>query len=149
MTQAINQTEQVQKYADQLCETLTDARADHMKRIRQNKDGGFDPWNLDEEGNYKPEDHPDYFTFIIGKRYLKVVVMEWKDDAQYGRINAAPAGYVAASVHAFIDKKTGDVFKAAAWSAPAKGVRYNILTQTETLLKRAGNDGGFGGYLYY
>ena len=149
MTQTINQTEQVQKHAEQLCETLTDARADHMKRIRQNKDGGFDPWNLDEEGNYKPEDHPDYFTFIIGKRYLKVVVMEWKDDAQYGRINAAPAGYVAASVHAFIDKKTGDVFKAAAWSSPAKGVRYNILTQTETLLKRAGNDGGFGGYLYY
>ena len=149
MTQTINQTEQVQKNAEQLCETLTDARADHMKRIRQNKDGGFDPWNLDEEGNYKPEDHPDYFTFIIGKRYLKVVVMEWKDDAQYGRINAAPAGYVAASVHAFIDKNTGDVFKAAAWSAPAKGVRYNILTQTETLLKRAGNDGGFGGYLYY
>jgi hypothetical protein len=149
MTQTINQTEQVQKYAEQLCETLTDARADYMKRLRQNKDGGFDPWNLDEDGNYKPEDHPDYFTFIIGKRYLKVVVMEWKDDAQYGRINAAPAGYVAASVHAFIDKKTGDVFKAAAWSAPAKGVRYNILTQTETLLKRAGNDGGFGGYLYY
>ena len=149
MTQTINQTEQVQKYAEQLCETLTDARADHMKRIRQNKDGGFAPWNLDEEGNYKPEDHPDYFTFIIGKRDLKVVVMEYKDDAQYGRINAAPAGYVAASVHAFIDKNTGDVFKAAAWSAPAKGVRYNILTQTETLLKRAGNDGGFGGYLYY
>ena len=149
MTQTINQTEQVQKYAEQLCETLTDARAAHMKRIRQNKAGGCDPWNLDEEGNYKPEDHPDYFTFIIGKRYLKVVVMEWKDDAQYGRINAAPAGYVAASVHAFIDKKTGDVFKAAAWSSPAKGVRYNILTQTETLLKRAGNDGGFGGYLYY
>ena len=149
MTQTINQTEQVQKYAEQLCETLTDASADHMKRIRQNKDGGFDPWNLDEEGNYKPEDHPDYFTFIIGKRYLKVVVMEYKDDAQYGRIYAAPAGYAAASVHAFIDKKTGDVFKAAAWSSPAKGVRYNILTQTETLLKRAGNDGGFGGYLYY
>ena len=149
MTQTITQTEQVQKYAEQLCETLTDARADYMKRLRQNKDGGFDPCNLDEDGNYKPEDHPDYFTFIIGKRYLKVVVMEWKDDAQYGRINAAPAGYVAASVHAFIDKKTGDVFKAAAWSSPAKGVRYNILTQTETLLKRAGNDGGFGGYLYY
>ena len=48
-----------------------------------------------------PEDHPDYFTFIIGKRYLKVVVMEWKDDAQYGRINAAPA---TVSVHALLIK---------------------------------------------
>ena len=150
MTQTINQTEQVQKYAEQLCETLTESRAAWMKSIRFDKeDGNYSDRYLDQDGNYKPEDHPDYFTFIIGKRYLKVVVMEYKDDAQYGRINAAPAGYVAASVHAFIDKKTGDVFKAAAWSSPAKGVRYNILTQTETLLKRAGNDGGFGGYLYY
>ena len=150
MTQTITQTEQVQKYAEQLCETLTDARAGWMKSIRTDKkDGTINPCWMDENGEYKPEDHPDYFTFIIGKRYLKVVVMEYKDDAQYGRINAAPAGYVAASVHAFIDKNTGDVFKAAAWSSPAKGVRYNILTQTETLLKRAGNDGGFGRYLYY
>ena len=149
MTTLTTQTEQVQKYAEQLCETLTDARAGWMKSIRTDKkDGTINPCWMDENGDYKPEDHPDYFTFIIGKRYLKVVVMEYKDDAQYGRINAAPAGYVAASVHAFIDKKTGDVFKAAAWSAPAKGVRYNILTQTETVLKRAGNDGGFGGYLY-
>jgi len=147
MTTTTTQTEQVQKYAEQLCETLTDARAGWMKSIRTDKDT-LNPCWIDENGDYKPEDHPDYFTFIIGKRYLKVVVMEYKDDAQYGRINAAPAGYVAASVHAFIDKKTGDVFKAAAWSAPAKGVRYNILTQTETVLKRAGNDGGFGGYLY-
>ena len=147
MTTTTTQTEQVQKYAEQLCETLTDARAGWMKSIRTNKDT-LNPCWMDENGDYKPEDHPDYFTFIIGKRYLKVVVMEYKDDAQYDRINAAPAGYVAASVHAFIDKKTGDVFKAAAWSAPAKGVRYNILTQTETVLKRAGNDGGFGGYLY-
>ena len=147
MTTLTTQTEQVQKYAEQLCETLTDARAGWMKSIRTNKDT-LNPCWTDENGDYKPEDHPDYFTFIIGKRYLKVVVMEYKDDAQYDRINDAPAGYVAASVHAFIDKKTGDVFKAAAWSAPAKGVRYNILTQTETVLKRAGNDGGFGGYLY-
>ena len=142
-------TQTVETLAQEYCEKITEANEAWLKNLRLNEDGTFDPWHLDEDGNYKPEDHPDYFTFIIGKRYLKVVVMEYKDDAQYGRINAAPAGYVAASVHAFIDKKTGDVFKAAAWSSPAKGVRYNILTQTETLLKRAGNDGGFGGYLYY
>ena len=31
------------------------------------------------------------------------------------------------SIHAFIDKKTGDVFKPASIKAPAKGVRYNVL----------------------
>ena len=32
------------------------------------------------------------------------------------------------SVHAFVDKKTGDVFKPASFKAPAKIVRYNTRT---------------------
>jgi hypothetical protein len=31
------------------------------------------------------------------------------------------------SVHCFIDKETGDVFKSASWKSPAKGVRFNLL----------------------
>ena len=31
------------------------------------------------------------------------------------------------SVHAFVDKKTGDVYKPASWQGPAKYVRYNLL----------------------
>ena len=31
------------------------------------------------------------------------------------------------SVHAFIDMKTGEVYKPASWKAPAKIVRYNLL----------------------
>jgi len=31
------------------------------------------------------------------------------------------------SVHAFVDKKTGEVYKAASWKAPAKHVRFNLL----------------------
>ena len=31
------------------------------------------------------------------------------------------------SVHCFIDKKTGEVYKAASIKAPAKGVRFNLL----------------------
>ena len=30
------------------------------------------------------------------------------------------------SVHAFVDKKTGEVYKAASYKAPAKIVRYNL-----------------------
>ena len=32
------------------------------------------------------------------------------------------------SIHAFIDKKTGEVYKPASIKAPAKGVRYNVLS---------------------
>ena len=51
------------------------------------------------------------------------------------------------SVHAFVDKKTGEVYKAASFKAPAKNVRFNLLIieQREWLLEHAD---WAGGYLY-
>ncbi len=51
------------------------------------------------------------------------------------------------SVHAFIDRKTGDVFKPASWRGPAKGIRYNLLDDSSyaECLNRAD---WAGGYLY-
>ena len=51
------------------------------------------------------------------------------------------------SVHAFVDKKTGEVYKAASFKAPAKNVRFNLLIieQREWLLENAD---WAGGYLY-
>ena len=47
-----------------------------------------------------------------GRKYHKIM-MECDDGAR--------------SVHAFVDKKTGEVYKAASWKAPAKIVRYRLL----------------------
>jgi hypothetical protein len=51
------------------------------------------------------------------------------------------------SVHAFIDKKTGSVYKAASWRGPAKGSRYDLrlIADREWLLENADWSGG---YLY-
>ena len=51
------------------------------------------------------------------------------------------------SVHAFVDKKTGEVYKAASFKAPAKIVRYNLLSieSREECFERAD---WAGGYLY-
>jgi hypothetical protein len=51
------------------------------------------------------------------------------------------------SVHCFIDKQTGEVYKSASWKAPAKGVRYDlrIIEQREWLLQHADWSGS---YLY-
>lgn len=35
--------------------------------------------------------------------------------------------------HAFVDKNTGDLYKAASWKAPAKGVRFNLVNDIEKL----------------
>jgi hypothetical protein len=50
--------------------------------------------------------------YTAGKRYYKVVTLR-KDERE--------------SVWAFVDTQTGDVLKAASWSAPAKHARGNIF----------------------
>jgi hypothetical protein len=51
------------------------------------------------------------------------------------------------SVHAFVDKKTGEVYKAASFKSPAKGVRYDLrlIKDREWLLENAD---WAGSYLY-
>ena len=51
------------------------------------------------------------------------------------------------SIHAFIDKKTGSVYKPASVKAPAKGERYNVLiiNSREQMFEKCD---WAGGYLY-
>jgi len=74
----------------------------------------------------------DYdFTFESGRKYHKVIM------------NANGSK----SVHCFIDKKTGEVYKSASWKSPAKGVRYDLrlIKDREWLLENADWSGH---YLY-
>ena len=67
-----------------------------------------------------------------GKKYHKVIFID---------------GGGSRSVHAFVDKQTGEVYKSASWKAPAKGVRYDLrlIADREYLLQNADWSGG---YLY-
>ncbi len=51
------------------------------------------------------------------------------------------------SIHAFINKETGDVFKPAGYNKPAKHVRYNLLDDVsrQSMFEKAHYAGG---YLY-
>jgi hypothetical protein len=75
----------------------------------------------------------DYKFYIESGRKYHKLIME--------------TGAGSRSVHAFVDKKTGEVFKSASWKAPAKGARYNLLSieSREECLARAD---WAGGYLY-
>jgi len=54
----------------------------------------------------------------VGPKFIKLQNVE----AFAGHEGAQKSG-----VYAFIDRTTGDVFKAASWSAPAKGARGNLF----------------------
>ena len=76
------------------------------------------------------------FEITEGKKYYKIVQRD--------------ANFSGGSVHAFVDKLTGDLYKAASWAAPAKGVRFNLGRDLE-LLREIGESTGAmwaGGYLY-
>lgn len=59
-------------------------------------------------------------------------------------------GYSSRSVHAFVEKSSGDLIKAAGWKTPAKlksgwATRYNLITEFDKAVEEADQ---FGGYLY-
>ena len=79
------------------------------------------------------------YDFIIesGNKYHKVIMS----------IDNGGTRAPSRSVHCFIDKKTGEVYKSASWKSPAKGVRYDLrlIKDREYLLANADWSGG---YLY-
>ena len=72
------------------------------------------------------------FYIESGRKYHKLV-MECENGSR--------------SVHAFVEKKFGNVYKAASWKAPAKHIRFNLLDDNsrEECFARAD---WAGGYLY-
>jgi hypothetical protein len=75
------------------------------------------------------------FDATAGRNYDKIINVN---------ING---GHESRSVHAFIDRKTSGLLKAAGWSAPAKGIRFNLSTP-EALGNVIRQADKFGGYLY-
>jgi len=109
----------VRKWTLMLC----DALVDNFKSRNHGKVGGYDA----PVYKFYPEE---------GRKYFKII-MEIPNE------NRDPSR----SVHAFVDRKTGEVYKSASWKSPAKGVRYDLrlIEQREWLLENAD---WAGGYLY-
>jgi hypothetical protein len=79
------------------------------------------------------------YEFIIesGRKYHKIIMV----------IDNGSGRSPSRSVHAFVDRKTGEIYKSASFKSPAKGVRYDlrIIEQREWLLENAN---WAGSYLY-
>ena len=86
--------------------------------------------NFKGKNNRRSDDYKFYIE--SGRKYHKIIM---------------ETGAGSRSVHAFVDKKTGDLYKPASFKAPAKHVRFNlcIISDREWLLENAD---WAGGYLY-
>jgi len=115
-----------------LCEALRQNYIDSSIKLHQHNlteyggdrcDVSYAPYHVEQIEKLK-QGICDYdFYPETGRKYHKIIM-----NANGSR-----------SVHAFVDKKTGEVYKSASWKAPAKGVRYDlrIIEQREWLLENA------------
>ena len=130
----------VQTYADTITKNYRDY---HIKTLKGNLSGNYPEYareQLDEIE--KGTEKLMYFKIKTGKKFYKIVQMNF--DTFQNRNE-----YREGSVHAFVDKKTGQVYKPASWQAPAKHVRYDLrIIREREFLFNSNNTDWAGGYLY-
>ena len=145
--------ERVEGWANDLCRALEENFKQETIRSHQRSRDEGDSWSkeyhqdrLDEialgGGNlYK-------FAAYKGRKYIKIVMRQF-DDMGPQRTNT----YKDSSVHAFIDKKTGQVYMPAGYNKPTLTGKYpvrwdlRIIKDREYILNPL-NCGWAGGYLY-
>ena len=134
---------EIEAYAQTLCETLEENykqdSIDSYKRmaLKEGSKYAFDRLQEIEDGT------ANLYKFVIkkGRKYLKIINQQF--DTFQDRNE-----YRDGSVHAFIDRETGDVYKPAGYNKPAKHVRYNLLERSDReFLFNWRNTGWAGGYL--
>ena len=137
---------EVEAYAQTLCDTLEE-------NYKQDSIDSYNRMALRDGSEYAvkrlqeiEDGTANLYKFVIqkGRKYLKII------NRQYDDMGSNPRNeYRDGSVHAFIDRKTGDVYKPAGWAKPAKHVRYNLLERSDReFLFNYKNVGWAGGYLY-
>ncbi len=133
-----NIAEAVLEHTYALCESLRQNYIDysiksHQHAIKNNGIVDESYVSYHEECIDKLKQGISDYEFIIesGSKYHKIIM-----NANGSR-----------SVHAFVDKKTGEVYKSSSWKSPAKGVRYDLrnIEQREWLFENAD---WAGSYLY-
>ena len=137
----------VKSYVNDYANAITENyRRYHIKTLKGNLHGNY-PEYAREQLDAIENGTANLYKFVVktGKRYYKIVQQEfetWEKSRYYGQ-------YRDGSVHCFVDKETGDVYKPASWAAPAKHVRFTFQNVDHLkFLLNPKNVGWAGGYLY-
>ena len=144
--------ERVLEWTETLCESLAENYKRYHRRMIERNSAYFNGDDSKKELSKYAQDQLDAmdngtanlmkFRIQKGKKYYKIITQEF--DTFRDRNEYRDGG-----VHAFVDKKTGEIYKAASWKSPAKYVRYDmrIINQRE-FVHNHDNCGWAGGYLY-
>ena len=141
----------VKDYTTQYAEAITENyKRNHIRQLKYNSlrySNGGDK-SLSDYANQQLKEIEDgtaklmRFKIYEGRKYYKIVQQDY--DTFQNRNE-----YRDGSVHAFVDKKTGDVYKPASCNKPAKHVRYTFQDSHQLrFLLDPNNVGWAGGYLY-
>ena len=133
----------VNDYADAITENY---RRYHLRTLNGNLSGNYPEYAREQlDAIENGTANLMWFKVYSGKRYYKIVQQEfetWEKSKYYGQ-------YRDGSVHCFVDKETGDVYKPASWSAPAKHIRFTFQNVDHLkFLLNPDNVDWAGGYLY-
>ena len=114
----------IKSYVEDYAKSITENyRRYHIRTLNGNLSGNY-PEYAREQLDAIENGTANLMKFKVysGKRYYKIVQQEfetWEKSRNYGK-------YADHSVHCFVDKETGDVYKPASWSAPAKHIRFSF-----------------------
>ena len=133
-------TERVLEWTQTYCDSLTENYKQHSVRMHTNFTSDWSKQQLESINNGTA----NLAKFVIknGRKYYKI--MQHDFDTFQDRNE-----YKEGCVHAFVDKKTGEVYKPASWKSPAKIVRFDLrLIKDRELLHNPRFTDWAGGYLY-
>ena len=135
----------IKSYTEEYCKAITENyKIYHTRSMERMAASDPDSTYPSEELKRIQNGTANLMKFEIreGKKYYKVVQVEY--DTFQNRNE-----YRDGSVHAFVDKNNGNVYKPASWKAPAKHVRYSFQSPEDIrFLLNPINVGWAGGYLY-
>ena len=137
----------VKSYVEEYAKAITENyRRYHIRTLNGNLHGNYPEYAREQlDAIENGTANLMKFKVYTGKRYYKIVQQEfetWEKSKYYGQ-------YRDGSVHCFVDKETGDVYKPASWSAPAKHIRFSFQNVEDLkFLLNPDNVDWAGGYLY-
>jgi len=133
--------ERVKDWTQTYCETITENYKQNHIRSMQRMSSDYSNQQLEDVKNGTA----NLMKFVIrsGRKYYKIIQQDFDTFRDRNE-------YRDGSVHAFVDKNTGEVYKPASWSAPhTKYVRYDLrIINDRAKLHDPTFTGWAGGYLY-